>query len=160
MIIRSFEPRDAEACSKIRSECYSKILSLVYSQDDVKNYIELFTPEKVIEHSKNNSIFVAEKNNKVVGFISLNIDKDVMIKLLFVSIDKQNEGIGSKLYSYSEKWLINNHKNVKRIYTNSNIYKPTIKFYKKMGFINKGKVMHIDRGAKLECVLVEKMLPI
>jgi GNAT superfamily N-acetyltransferase len=158
MLIREFKISDAEECSKIRAENYEKVLSKVYSAITTKKYIELFPPEEIINHSKNNKIFVAKENEKIVGFISVKVGSEAEIKLFFVSVDFRNKGIGSKLYLHAENWIKRNHGNVHKIFLHGSMFKPTISFYEKMGFENKGKVIHVDRGEKLDCVWFTKRL--
>ena len=157
MIIREFRNNDAQECSKIRTENFERILSKVYSPNDIRNYIELFPPKEIINHSKKNQIFVAEENGKIIGFISIKIKDEAEIPLLYVSINFQNKGIGSKLYLYSENWLKKKY-NATKIIVHAAPYKPTLSFYEKLEFKNNGKVIHNDRGKELECILLTKIL--
>ncbi|MBN2603842.1 MAG: ribosomal protein S18-alanine N-acetyltransferase [Candidatus Thermoplasmatota archaeon] len=121
LIIRNVEPTDIFAVIKLSHET----LTEHYSPSLFNYFYETF-PQ---------GFLVAEKNNKLIGFIIgiKTVDDSVRILMLGVSQNNRKKKVGTNLIRRFFEIMYEN--NVRKIYlevrTNNEI---AIKFYKKMGF--------------------------
>lgn len=114
---------------------------------DKVDFEQLETRLKVMKKDPNYMIFVAEKDDQVVGFIglmqglALEIEgKIIRIIALAVSKDYQGNQIGSSLVKYSEEYA--HHQGVKIITLNSGRDRKTAhRFYQKHGYLKKDTVL-------------------
>ena len=94
---------------------------------------------KRIETQNNTqAIFVARQNNKVVGFVAPNIEKDGRRRLggLYVAPEAQGQGVGSKLIEASFAW----HGLGTDIYLHTDSdNENAIRLYRKFGFVETGR---------------------
>lgn len=83
---------------------------------------------------RNSTIFVFRKNNRIIGFVSLN-EKDNRGNIDFIVVDKlfRGQGIGKCLLSHAHKWLIlNGYDIVQAVTQKENIV--SCKLYEKYGY--------------------------
>lgn len=129
-------------------KCDELLTKLIQSEkrfnDNInKNYIVNNWFEKVY-NEKNNIIFIAKDNNKIVGYIYCKIDSiedgptsnlEALIDGLYVEKEYRNQGIATKLINFAINWA--KEKNVKNIYLNVlEKNKDAINLYYKKGFKN------------------------
>ena len=112
--------------------------------------------------------FVAEENNKVIGFVTYtSIPDEGQVKLSWIGVDPkfQGKGIGTKLIKKLENELVGI--GVKQLWVGtvaeSTVYEPyekTRAFYKKVGFrVTKvKKIKSKDTGKKFDFALLVKDL--
>lgn len=86
---------------------------------------------------------VAELDNKIVGYISL--DTNDYIDLLYVHKDYQRQGVADKLYFEIEKEAIKNRTSVLR----ANVSKTARLFFEKKGFIIRKEQTNIRQGVEI-----------
>ncbi|MBS3124078.1 GNAT family N-acetyltransferase [Candidatus Woesearchaeota archaeon] len=78
--------------------------------------------------------YVGRSNNKIVGYITLNLSKKWLWHL-FVDSKFQGKGIGKFLMNKVENIFKQNHLDEINLYARLN----AVEFYKKRGFVDKGK---------------------
>lgn len=101
MRIRKFLKSDAKELSELMRETVVKSNSKDYSKEAIKCLCDAYSEEKLMKDSKKMDIFVAAKNSKLLGTISLDEDK---ISRMFVLPEYQGQKIGSKLIKYVEQF--------------------------------------------------------
>lgn len=135
MKIRTFRNEDIlGVCSLINSE-----LGYDVSCEDLKAQI------LQMQEDKNYMIFTAVNNEKIIGFIGLQIclafeikGRAMRIIALAVARDFQGQGVGRALIQEAEKYA-NNNNNVSIISVNSGIKRTEAhRFYEKQSFYKKG----------------------
>ena len=97
--IRKLCPNDVEEVSRLVRSTLSDINSKDYSARVIHNLYDYYSPMAILEMSQNRLIFVAIKNNQIVGTVSL---KDNFIFTLFVDSTKLHQGIGTLLMKHVE----------------------------------------------------------
>ena len=130
---------------KVKQEDYEELMALYngfvgedrYSKHDNDSF------EKVLG-SPNNHIFVAEEDEKIIGFVTFSI-RDVVrypkpiaeLDELFVGIPYQKKGVGHKLMKQVEKAA--KKRNCYRMFIESAYrHESAHKFYEKLGYKNYG----------------------
>ena len=85
-----------------------------YVADEILNlpYFQ-FSEERVKKMKvpiQNGLVYVAEENDKIVGFAGLlnPIDIETEIKVFYVYSDNQRQGVGQKIFDYIKEDLIQN----------------------------------------------------
>lgn len=132
MLIRCFETRDLEDCSKLYAE--------VFSKDPWNEKWDFKIAEKRLSHFLNSEGFVgilAHEKSSVVGFAIGNIEPFLegnifYLREMCVHPDYQNGGVGSKIISKTEEVLT--ELNIKSIYLFTDRKIPAAYFYKKHGY--------------------------
>jgi len=105
-------------------------------------------------------VFVAEREEKVVGFIVLNMKcSDDNIDNVVVAKDEQGRGVGKALVEYVERLAKSRGYNVMKIDTTENVEGVPWKaygFWRKMGYEDSGKRIATEYGFK-DIPLVKKL---
>lgn len=106
-----------------------------YGIEKMREHASKFTPQTLEEYSKNNKMYVALENGKVVG--TLRVDKnnkgnefDYVLLTIFVLPDCFNRGIGSALVNAGENYV--KTLGGKSISIPSSV--DACKFYEKLGY--------------------------
>lgn len=133
----------------IISDCKRENISGIYEllKNELGKNVSVETLENRIDKmlcDSNYKIFVAETDNKTIGFIGVHfglafeIDGKVMrIIALAVKEEYQNKGIGTVLVKTAEEYAMGNDVTV--IGVNSGLQRlPAHSFYEKQGFYRKG----------------------
>ena len=151
MIIREFEDEDTEGIVHLFTETVRKI----NSQDYSKEQIEAWAPqnpnlEKWRKRLAKTITFVAEENQKVIGFAQL--ENNGHIDCFYVAHDFINKGVGSKLLFEIEERA--KALSITRLFTEASITaKP---FFHKKGFkVIRGQFVEL-RGVKFRNFVMEK----
>ncbi len=148
--IRNFQPSDAEACFRIRSEAFIKLFYSEIGPDGVAAGINAYLPGKYIEMAKSMPIFVAVNDEEQVGFIASRFIENTTIEILFcyIKLDYLRKGIGTKLLRYLEEWIIQNHPEIRRMVVDTAVPRYNQKFYEKAGYLKAGdsKCQYPDRS--------------
>ena len=136
MVIRNFEPKDAEAVSFVIRQTMQVSNSSDYPLERLKPLIEYFSPEKVLVLNQERHCLVAELNNRVVGTVAIE-DSDLVT--FFVLPECQKTDIGTRLLQAIEKIAIENKINLLKLeasITGTPFYE---KFgYRRTGFMKDG----------------------
>lgn len=101
-----------------------------------------------------NAIFVAEENDRIVGFIELDFDHHE-IRAFYLRKVAIGRGIGSELLAQAEQ--VFRSSGSEEIHLNSTL--TSVGFYEKRGFTNHGgTIFELPNGVGLECVRMSKRL--
>lgn len=103
VVIREYSSDDSHSISNIIRENLIKVNIKDYSEKIINNIYEIFTPEYIAELSTCRKVYVAIKDNSIIGTASL--DKDT-IYTVFIDIKQHNKGIGRQLIHYIEQIAI------------------------------------------------------
>jgi N-acetylglutamate synthase-like GNAT family acetyltransferase len=133
MRIRQFRKDDARQVSNIIRKCLKEVNSKYYPKKVIVYMCNFFSPSKLLEHSKNRTIFVAVENNKIVGTASL---KESTILTVFVDPTIHKKGIGTKLMDKIETLAKKKGYKTAELQASLN----SSEFYKKRGYKNVKKV--------------------
>ncbi|HLD81238.1 MAG TPA: GNAT family N-acetyltransferase [archaeon] len=125
--IRKFKEGDAYELAELIDKNRRKISSLNQSQKALKEMAARNTPPKLIEKSKDRSLFVAEFGSSLVGTAGL---KGSQVTGVFVKVSQHGKGIGKKLMEKVEGKA--EKKGVKKVFLYSSIY--AVPFYEKLGY--------------------------
>lgn len=113
---------------------------------------------------KNHRFFLALKNNKVVGYMSIehNCEASGKTKIhkIYILPENQKSGIGQRLIAFASCEARN--QNDRAIYLNVNKFNESaIAFYKCLGFaLSKAEVIDIDNGFVMDDFVFEKTIVI
>jgi ribosomal protein S18 acetylase RimI-like enzyme len=127
--IRKIKSRDIPAAYKIITQGFDKFVAPTIKKEGIREFYSFQTIEKMEERLKDplRIIFVAELNNKIVGYIEGN---KTNIFRFFVRIGMHRKGIGKKLF---QKLLIYIKKmGGNYVHVNASLY--AVEIYKKLGF--------------------------
>ena len=143
-----------QALSMADAEMLAELSQQLGYKTEVNN---LFIRTNEILQSKNDSIFVATAEDKIIGFINafktVRIETPVFIEIAALVVDEKNrkQHIGENLIAAAVKWAdgLGIHKIVVRCNV---LRKETHRFYERLGFVEvkEQKVFEIVRGSKSE----------
>ncbi len=137
--IRKFQEEDAEEASNLIKKTLREMNSKDYPPEVIDYLSNLYCPTTLKNISRERNFFLAEKDKKIIGTITLEHD---YIGVLFIHPDYMNLGIGTLLMHHVEQ--IARENNIKKIRLNSSI---TAKlFYHKLGYELIKKNVHEDVG--------------
>lgn len=133
--IRPFKDSDAVEISSIVCRNLREINSKDYSSEKIENFVNYFTPDKIIQYSLQREMFVAEVNGKLVGTASLakdnrTDDEKYICLTVFVLPEKHGLGIGKKLMEQVEETARN--KDAKILHVPAS--RSALQFYRKQGY--------------------------
>lgn len=109
LIIRDVEPQDIDIITDINIECWKKCYSGIIDEDYLENIDRENRFLNMTRTIENNRFVVAEDDGRVLGFcryvlnngFSPNFDEiDAEVCALYVDVNFQNKGIGTKLLEY------------------------------------------------------------
>ena len=100
IIIRPFEPRDADAVSALIGRTMRESNSRDYSLDRLQPLIDYFAPEKVRLLGQERVCLVAESDQQLVGTAALD---GIELATFFVLPEYQGQGIGARLLAAIEQ---------------------------------------------------------
>jgi N-acetylglutamate synthase-like GNAT family acetyltransferase len=126
MIVRNFEPEDAEKLSQLIVQNLQQVLIQDYPTEAIQALMPFFTPEKLIEGSEHHLTLVATLENDLVGTVSLDYDQ---VRNVFVAVERHRRGIGKKLMAAIEASAQEQQR--KKIYLMSGL--SSSGFYEKLG---------------------------
>lgn len=97
--IRKFRKEDAEKTSKLIIKALTEVNSKDYSASAISFLRKRYSPELLIEKSKEREMFVASEDGKILGTAGL---LGNTIRTVFVSTESHKKGIGTKLIKHLE----------------------------------------------------------
>jgi len=148
--IKEFQPSDAEACFRIRSEAFIKLFYDEIGADGVAAGINAYLPKKYIQVAESMPIFIADDGQEQIGFIASRFIQNATIEILFlyIRLDYLRKGIGGLLVKYLENWIAKHHPEIKQIIVDTAVPKYNQIFYEKMGYSEIGEsVCHYPDGS-------------
>jgi GNAT superfamily N-acetyltransferase len=142
MIIRNFEPKDAEAVSYVIRQTMQVSNSRDYPLERLEPLIEYFSPEKVLLLNEERHCLVAEVDNQVVGTAAIEHSDLVTF---FVLPEYQRTGIGAQLLQAIEKVAVENKINLLKLEASLT----GAPFYEKFGYRRTGCVKNGTAGKQI-----------
>lgn len=106
MIIRKATYSDARRIGYLIRKNADKVLSKVYSTEQLLAWKNYNTPATIRSYIKQREIFCAFENNFMIGTIGL---EGCIIKGLYVSHNKIGKGVGFRLLLFLEQYAIENN---------------------------------------------------
>ncbi len=147
MEIHPFDKRFAKQVSALIRNTLREINSKDYSKEIIEKMCSRFSEENIINKASNRKMVVMMENEEVIGTASL---KDNIILTVFVGVNAQGKGIGTKLMSYLEAMA--RKKGCKKVLLPSSI--TSVSFYERLGY----KIIGEDINDFGKNIIVEKML--
>ena len=131
VIIRTFEPRDAETVSALIGRTMRESNSRDYSLDRLQPLIDYFSPEKVRQLGQDRVGLVAEANGQLIGTAALDRAE---LATFFVLPEYQGQGIGTRLLAAIERqaWM----QGITHLTVDSSLTGAA--FYARMGYLRTG----------------------
>ncbi len=150
IILRYFKSKDAQQCSTLMQDHFC--IHATNLPIEVRTRIaDGRTTEYIRKIATNRTIVVALIVDKIVGMGAL---KENEIRHMYVQLEYQEKGIGSKIISFLEKEAY--YKGFFSIIVNSVSHSE--EFYIKNGFQSLIKTQIVRHGSILEAILLEKFL--
>lgn len=149
--IRPFRNNDAEELSQLIIDNLMLVNVQDFGLEAVKQVSTFYLPEKIIEYSGNEEIYVGVYDSTIVGTISL--DK-CRIRNMFVDVQQHGKGIGKKLMHYIEK--IAEESKLEKLFLYSHLSAES--FYKKLGYMSVKEISENISSHIINLILMEKYL--
>jgi GNAT superfamily N-acetyltransferase len=131
IVIREFEPRDAEAVSALIGRTMRESNSRDYSLDRLQPLIDYFAPEKVRLLGRERVCLVAQSDQQLVGTAALD---GIELATFFVLPEYQGQGIGARLLAAIEQRA--RALGIARLTVDASITGAA--FYTRMGYVRTG----------------------
>ncbi|MCD4843527.1 MAG: GNAT family N-acetyltransferase [Methanosarcinales archaeon] len=112
-------------------QVFHKHVAPAYSEEGIKTFLRMLSPEFLKIVTPEQFTIVAEQNDQIYGTLSI-INKN-HIALLFVKSEMQGEGIGKSLIQFATHKCLENNPDVKSITVSSS--PNSLTFYQNFGFI-------------------------
>jgi predicted N-acetyltransferase YhbS len=145
--IRRINDSDAPAVSKLISRNFLEVNIKDYSRDEMEHLSETYSPDKVIEISRNAHMYIASTDDTVIGCGAISSfwgkqDESILLSF-FVLPELHGKGIGRKIIETLEndEFFLR----AKRIEISASI--TAYEFYKRMGYDDKDGIKKLtDEG--------------
>lgn len=147
MEIYPFDKRFSKQVSELIRNTLREINSKDYSKEIIEKMCTRFSEENIINRASNRKMVLMIENEEVIGTASL---KDNIILSVYVGVNAQGKGIGTKLMSYLEE--IASKKGFKKVLVPSSI--TSVSFYERLGY----KIIEERINDSGKNIIVEKML--
>lgn len=98
-LFRLLTQGDARKASYLIRKTLREVNSKHYPQNVIQFMCENYSPKRVVEKSSNRLMYVASKDERILGTVSL---KGNVISALFVNPNFHGKGIGTELMNYDE----------------------------------------------------------
>jgi len=170
--IRKFRPGDVEECGKIATEnvvmLFQDIQSPVATWDYIRNHYPSNFLKSCMKSKRGREVWVVEdiKTKEILGYVRFERAKRKKrtghIGNLFTRYELRGKGIGAELTKFAEERIKKKFK-ANKIQLYSVYISPTIKFYEKMGYEQKGKIQrvgprYIKKKNRTKAIFMEKKL--
>lgn len=142
LLIRKFEPEDAEDVSALIGYTMKVSNRIDYPLTRLQPLIDYFSPEKLLLLSRERDCLVAEFDQRVVGTVAL---EDDTLLTFFVHPDVQGSGIGTRLLEAIEG--IATGKGVRSLKCDASL--TGAPFYEKRGYRRTGEVKEGTAGKQI-----------
>jgi len=141
--IRKFKDEDALEASDLIRKTLSEENSKFYPNSVIEYMYNEFSPKFLIELSKEREFFVAIKNSKMIGTITIIND---YIGTVFVNPEYHSKGIGTKLMETIEN--LAKKRKIEKLRLESSIN--AVDFYEKLGYLKGEKSQSEEYGVTYE----------
>ena len=132
MIVRPFEPEDAEFCFKTRAEAYIVKFRDELEPETIAECVNAFMPEDYVQMAGEQPFFIVMEEDERMAFFTfkkLN-ECSVELPLLFVRLTHLQNGIGKYCIQFMEEWIIANWPEAEELVVDTIIPKYTAAFTK------------------------------
>jgi len=126
-MIRKFQEDDAQKVSDLIRVTLKKVNKKDYSEEQIEQWGDKYTPDKLKDLCKKWLFFVATVDNEIVGVGACYRDHAYSV---FVKPDYENKGIGKELMHVIEKEITKN--GFSKACADANI--TALKFYQRIGY--------------------------
>jgi GNAT superfamily N-acetyltransferase len=151
MLVRKFTPEDAEMLSRLITRNLRLVNIRDYSPEAIEALLPHYTPDKIIDLSKNGYMVVCIHEDELVGTAFLDGDR---VRNVFVDVDMHKSGIGRFLMADLEAHAI--EKNLMSIYLHAGLSAEG--FYRKLGYETIERIDRELNGFPLPVIKMEKAL--
>ena len=128
-IIREGHLNDIKELQSLFVETISVICKVDYDEEQIEIWTSsIKKQDRWLDILTNQYLLVAEDNEKILGFCSL--DKENYLDFLYVHKDHQRQGIANKLYVEIEKEVTRKEQKI----ITSDVSKTALPFFEKVGF--------------------------
>ncbi len=141
--IRRFKKSDAVKAASIIRKALIEINSKSYPESVIKYMYDVFTPEKMVELSKERDFLVATEQDVILGTATLKNDH---VGNVFVDPKHHGKGMGTKLMNAIES--LARERGITKLILNASI--DAIKFYQKLNYEKVSKVYNENYGITFE----------
>jgi putative acetyltransferase len=153
--IRPARPDDAAAICAVHRASIVGICSACYTPHEIDTWAGLLTPDKYGEPLQKQVMFVAEREDEIVGFSQLDADR-ALVLAVYVSPRAVGTGIGRALLQQLEAAA--HQRGITRLVLDATLNAEA--FYAHAGYQRLRMNEHrIGLGVALACVRMEKSLP-
>jgi len=147
MRIKPAQISDSKVIHEIHTRAVKKTCSNFYTKEQIKAWLKTRSPEGYHEGIEKGEMYIAELNDKIVGFGHA-VPGEVLA--IFVDPVCHKKGIGKTLLDYGMRIALKNHKKIK---VESTINAEN--FYKKHGFIKTGDGTVRKNNINIPIVIME-----
>ena len=154
MILREYEPKDAQQMYELHIRTVQKVVSKDYEPEIIDQWTKGRSPQKIQESiAKVDKRLVVEEDSLILGFGEYKNDEVVG---LYVSADAQGRGVGTMILTA----LLNYIKEDGFLCAKADSTITAQSFYEKHGFIACKEGVHPGRngGPGIACVIMQKLL--
>ena len=138
---------------KAKKKDFKEIAKILKEESSKKPYNEKYTLKKSLEEIKKlakEELYVSVIDNKIIGFIASNIQKDdkekAYIRELWLMHNYQKKGIGKKMVKFIEEKY--KKKKVKKLRLVSKTTAGAFKFYKKLEYQKLDELVFMEKRLK------------
>ena len=147
MKIHNFDKRFSKQVSALIQNTIRTINSKDYSNEIIESMCIRFSEENIIKRAPDRKMMLMIENEEIIGTASL---KNNIILSVFVDVNAQGKGIGTKLMRYLEEMA--RKKGFKKVVLPSSI--TSVSFYSKLGY----KIIEEQINDAGKNIIMEKML--
>jgi N-acetylglutamate synthase-like GNAT family acetyltransferase len=151
MLVREFEPHDAERLSQLIIQNLRQVNIRDYPQEAIEILESEYTPGEIIEAARHQLTLVCVIGGEVVGTASLDRER---ARSVFVEVSLHKRGIGKKLVLAIEDYAREQH--IKKVFLLSGLSAQG--FYEKLGYTVVRRFDNDLDGIPLSVVHMEKEL--
>lgn len=151
MLLRRFQPEDAEAVSRLIVEVLRSVNVHEYSVEAVEAMIPSFTPDKLTDQAGHQYTIVCLQGGDLVGTAALDGDR---VRNVFVAVQRQRRGIGRALMADLEAQARANQRS--RVYLHASLSAES--FYRRLGYQTRRRVEREVEGFPVPVIHMEKEL--
>ncbi|MBN1994914.1 MAG: GNAT family N-acetyltransferase [Anaerolineae bacterium] len=153
MVVRRFEPKDAEPLSQLIIQNLRQVNIKDYPPEAIDKLVQFYTPARVMEDARHQLIIVSLVDKQVVGTVSLDQGR---VRSVFVDVGRHGNGIGKELMAVIETYA--QKQGLKKIFLLSGL--SAYGFYEKLGYeVVKRFENNLD-GIPLSVIQMEKTLEV
>jgi N-acetylglutamate synthase-like GNAT family acetyltransferase len=138
---------DIPVIQQIAEKAWRPTYAHILSEEQTLYMLDMMYGTDVLMEQIGSSIefYMAENENQVIGYFSIEITEPSKMKLhkIYLDPDQKSKGVGSQIIAFIKEFGLK--AGVKQIELNVNKFNSAVQFYEKMGFF-RAKEMVLDIG--------------